>query len=139
MDLNVGTLLEHIGFSRRSHIHRLAEIIQIHSGGATLYIDNDPNPRSLDRFELMRWWEKFETNGDPLPTWVKKDAVFRARVQGLSNRAVIHSARPGWVSFFDHTNGQPQVFRVVEYEKFHAHWEPDTNPSLWERLLNEDL
>jgi len=141
--LEEGVLLQHIGFSSRTNIKArfaevvFAEVVFADSSEVQVLVSGDVGARSLKRFDLLRWWNELPLVGDIPPTWVKKGAVFRARDKKVLNRAVVQSAHPGWVSFYDRLEGYPEVFRIVEYGLFKDHWEPDRAPTAWDWILED--
>jgi len=90
--------------------------------------------------ELDQWWNPWNPLPEnPLPpSWIKAGEVFAARNDAVSNRSIICTVKPGWVSFFDQQVGHPHEFRMMEYEKFHQHWKPLKLPTAWERILQDD-
>jgi hypothetical protein len=139
VDPKKADILQHIGFSLRSKVARVAEVMNVRTNEIMLHANNDTEAKYIKRFDVLRWWEVVPKLGETPPAWVKKGAVFRPREERVPNRAVIMTAHTGWVSFYDRQEGYPQVFRIVEYEEFKLHWQPDNSPTVWDRILDEFL
>lgn len=137
MDPKKADILQHVGFGGRTKVPKLAEVMNVRDNEVMLHSDGDLEAKYIKRFEAIRWWEVMPKQGETPPVWVKKGAVFRPREPKVANRAVIMTVHVGWVSFYDRKEGYPQVFRIVEYEKFKLHWQPDTSPTIWDHILAE--
>ncbi len=128
-----GDWIENGALTFRSDRRRIAEVVAVRGNRISIRIDGEPHEKDV-KMEDFHWWKPFTTTGEVPPAWLKRGESYRVG----SNRAIIMTTKPGWLSFLESCPDYSDVFRMVEYEKFKEHWRPDKPRTAWDIMNGPD-